>query len=234
MALMDAYGLELVSVETLGLAVGRHQPGDDRRRPGRRPLGPRPVAAAADPARQPHQLDGVLGVHDPLVDRAADRRHGRVAGAHAGDRGRRADRAPAGRSRSSARAGCSASPSSSRTPPSPVTAFLIGPLAEAVLMPFMTDGAGADAIGGWFGTGPEPGPGPHVHRRRPARRRRHRAWPGARRSYRRLRAARGRGHGRDRRQQRWPRPDAPAPGGPTPSPATPSAKGAAGAPVPAG
>ena len=24
-------------------------------------------------------------------------------------------------------------------------------------MPFMTDGAGADAIGGWFGTGPERG-----------------------------------------------------------------------------
>jgi MFS transporter, DHA3 family, multidrug efflux protein len=39
----------------------------------------------------------------------------------------------------------------------PVTAFLIGPLAEVTFMPFMTDGAGADAIGGWFGTGPERG-----------------------------------------------------------------------------
>jgi DHA3 family multidrug efflux protein-like MFS transporter len=39
----------------------------------------------------------------------------------------------------------------------PVTAFMIGPLAETVVMPFMTDGAGADAIGGWFGTGPERG-----------------------------------------------------------------------------
>jgi DHA3 family multidrug efflux protein-like MFS transporter len=39
----------------------------------------------------------------------------------------------------------------------PVTALLIGPLAETIVMPFMTDGAGADAIGGWFGTGPERG-----------------------------------------------------------------------------
>ena len=38
-----------------------------------------------------------------------------------------------------------------------MTAFLIGPLAESTVMPFMTDGAGADAIGGWFGTGPERG-----------------------------------------------------------------------------
>jgi DHA3 family multidrug efflux protein-like MFS transporter len=40
---------------------------------------------------------------------------------------------------------------------SPVTALLIGPLAETLVMPSMTDGAGADAIGDWFGTGPERG-----------------------------------------------------------------------------
>jgi DHA3 family multidrug efflux protein-like MFS transporter len=40
---------------------------------------------------------------------------------------------------------------------SPFTAFLIAPLAEAVFMPFMTDGRGADLIGSWFGTGPERG-----------------------------------------------------------------------------
>lgn len=40
---------------------------------------------------------------------------------------------------------------------SPVTAILIGPLAERAFMPFMTDGRGADWIGGWFGTGPERG-----------------------------------------------------------------------------
>ncbi|MFD0746358.1 MFS transporter [Phytohabitans flavus] len=40
---------------------------------------------------------------------------------------------------------------------SPLTAFLISPVAQFVFIPFMTDGAGADAIGGWFGTGPERG-----------------------------------------------------------------------------
>lgn len=39
----------------------------------------------------------------------------------------------------------------------PVTAICMGPLAERVFMPFMTDGRGADWIGGWFGTGPERG-----------------------------------------------------------------------------
>jgi DHA3 family multidrug efflux protein-like MFS transporter len=40
---------------------------------------------------------------------------------------------------------------------SPVTAFLIGPLTQFIVIPFMTDGAGAEAIGGWFGTGPDRG-----------------------------------------------------------------------------
>lgn len=40
---------------------------------------------------------------------------------------------------------------------SPLTAFLIGPLTQFVVIPFMTNGAGADAIGGWFGTGPARG-----------------------------------------------------------------------------
>jgi MFS transporter, DHA3 family, multidrug efflux protein len=37
---------------------------------------------------------------------------------------------------------------------SPLTAFLMAPLAETIFMPLMTDGRGADLIGGWFGTGP--------------------------------------------------------------------------------
>jgi DHA3 family multidrug efflux protein-like MFS transporter len=35
----------------------------------------------------------------------------------------------------------------------PLTAFLIGPVTQFLVVPFMTDGAGAGAIGGWFGTG---------------------------------------------------------------------------------
>src|SRR3712207_4087241 len=40
---------------------------------------------------------------------------------------------------------------------SPLTAFLISPVAQFVVIPFMTDGAGARTIGGWFGTGPDRG-----------------------------------------------------------------------------
>jgi MFS transporter, DHA3 family, multidrug efflux protein len=40
---------------------------------------------------------------------------------------------------------------------SPLTAFLIGPVTQLVFIPFMTDGAGAATIGGWFGTGPDRG-----------------------------------------------------------------------------
>jgi DHA3 family multidrug efflux protein-like MFS transporter len=40
---------------------------------------------------------------------------------------------------------------------SPVTAFLIGPLTQFVVIPSMTDGFAADAIGGWFGTGADRG-----------------------------------------------------------------------------
>ncbi|RDE08406.1 MFS transporter [Pelagibacterium lacus] len=40
---------------------------------------------------------------------------------------------------------------------SPLTAFLIGPYTQFVVIPFMTDGAGARTIGTWFGTGPARG-----------------------------------------------------------------------------
>ncbi len=40
---------------------------------------------------------------------------------------------------------------------SPLTAFLIGPLTQWVFIPYMTTGGGADLIGGWFGTGPARG-----------------------------------------------------------------------------
>ncbi len=41
---------------------------------------------------------------------------------------------------------------------SPLTAFLIGPIAQFIFIPFMSEGgAGADLIGWWFGVGPERG-----------------------------------------------------------------------------
>lgn len=36
---------------------------------------------------------------------------------------------------------------------SPVTAFIIGPIAQLIFIPFMTTGRGVDLIGDWFGTG---------------------------------------------------------------------------------
>jgi DHA3 family multidrug efflux protein-like MFS transporter len=36
---------------------------------------------------------------------------------------------------------------------SPLTAFMIGPIAQFIAIPFMTTGAGAELIGSWFGTG---------------------------------------------------------------------------------
>jgi len=39
----------------------------------------------------------------------------------------------------------------------PLTAFLIGPIAQFIFIPFMTTGDGVGMIGGWFGTGPDRG-----------------------------------------------------------------------------
>lgn len=36
---------------------------------------------------------------------------------------------------------------------SPLTAFLIGPITQAIFIPFMTTGAGVELIGSWYGTG---------------------------------------------------------------------------------
>lgn len=40
---------------------------------------------------------------------------------------------------------------------SPLTAFMIGPIAQFIFIPFMTAGAGADLFGSWFGTGADRG-----------------------------------------------------------------------------
>ncbi|HEY6813024.1 MAG TPA: MFS transporter [Propionibacteriaceae bacterium] len=42
---------------------------------------------------------------------------------------------------------------------SPISTFLVGPLAQFVAIPFMTSGVGVRLIGGWFGTGPDRGMG---------------------------------------------------------------------------
>ena len=43
------------------------------------------------------------------------------------------------------------------TAASPITAFLIGPIAQFWVLPSMTDGGLAELIGSWFGTGPDRG-----------------------------------------------------------------------------
>jgi DHA3 family multidrug efflux protein-like MFS transporter len=40
---------------------------------------------------------------------------------------------------------------------SPLTAFVIGPIAQVIFIPFMTTGAGVDWLGPWFGTGTDRG-----------------------------------------------------------------------------
>lgn len=40
---------------------------------------------------------------------------------------------------------------------SPLTAFMIGPIAQFIFIPFMTTGTGVDLIGSWFGTGADRG-----------------------------------------------------------------------------
>lgn len=40
---------------------------------------------------------------------------------------------------------------------SPITAFLIGPIAQLIFIPFMTTGVGVELIGEWYGTGRDRG-----------------------------------------------------------------------------
>jgi DHA3 family multidrug efflux protein-like MFS transporter len=40
---------------------------------------------------------------------------------------------------------------------SPITSFIIGPIAQLIFIPLMTTGVGAQWIGPWFGTGPDRG-----------------------------------------------------------------------------
>jgi DHA3 family multidrug efflux protein-like MFS transporter len=40
---------------------------------------------------------------------------------------------------------------------SPITAFVIGPVAQLIFIPFMTTGAGVRLLGGWFGASTDRG-----------------------------------------------------------------------------
>jgi DHA3 family multidrug efflux protein-like MFS transporter len=40
---------------------------------------------------------------------------------------------------------------------SPLTAFMVGPIAQFIFIPFMTTGAGVELLGNWFGTGTDRG-----------------------------------------------------------------------------
>ena len=166
MALMDAYGLSLCRRRDVGLPVGRRSASRSSSAASSCQGRARIEPGAHRAHRQPCQLDRVRHVHAALLDRAAGDRHVRLAAADPGDRGGRADRAAAldpvrapGRVFGFAQLVENAA--------APLTAILMAPLAEAVFMPFMTDGRGAD----WIGVVVRHRPGarhrPDLHARRP-------------------------------------------------------------------
>ena len=151
MALMDAYGLSLVGAG-VGTAVGWAQRLHDRRRAPRRPARAGAPPRAGPAARERGRLDRDGAVPPGVLDRHPHRRDDRVHGADALGGGGRADRPAAGGALRAPGPGVRVAQSVEQGA-APVTAFLIGPLTQFVVVPFMTDGAGAAAIGGWFGTG---------------------------------------------------------------------------------
>ena len=150
MALMDAYGLELVSVETWGFLFGLHQPGVHRRRDRRRQAGSA-ATRSGRARRQPRQLAGCV-LFPVWASIVAHHRHDRLAGPDPGDRSGRADRAAAaipferqGRVFGFAQLVENAA--------SPVTALPMAPLAESIFIPPTTAGS-PTASAEWFGDRP--------------------------------------------------------------------------------
>lgn len=156
MALMDPYGLELVSVETWGLLWGFLSTGFiiGGLIVARRGLGPTPVRVVVVGNLLNWIVCSVFTVQSsillltigtfiwitamPLIEAAEQtvlqraipyERQGRVFGF-----AQMVENAAA-----------------------PLTAIAVGPVTESVFMPLMTDGRGADLIGDWFGIGPERG-----------------------------------------------------------------------------
>ena len=174
MALMDAYGLSLVSVETWGFLFGGISMafivGG---------LARRPVRARASCRCASILLGNLVNwtvcsvVHAALVDRPA-RRSGCSCGSLLIPVIEAAEQTVLQRSIPFERQGrVFGFAQLVENAAAPVTAFLIGPLAETVVMPFMTDGRGADAIGELVRHRARARPRPDVHARRPDRRGHH-------------------------------------------------------------
>jgi DHA3 family multidrug efflux protein-like MFS transporter len=155
-ALLDAYGLSTGGSGGVGPPVRRDldgvHPERDRHHPNGLGEEPDPNAAAGER----HHLVGLLRVHGSAVDLAL------AAGCFVwmllGPYAEAAEHTTLQKVVPLERQGrVFGFAQSVEQSASPVTAFLIGPLTQFIVIPFMTDGAGADAIGDWFGTGPDRG-----------------------------------------------------------------------------
>ena len=142
MALMDAYGLSLMSVQALGPAVGCAERGLHPRWAGRRQDGPEQESSTAAAAGQRRVVERDLPVPAAVVGDLAGGGHGRSTCCWS--------RTPRRPSRPSSRRSCPIErqgrvfgfAQSVELAASPLTAFLIGPITQLIFIPFMTTGAG--------------------------------------------------------------------------------------------
>jgi DHA3 family multidrug efflux protein-like MFS transporter len=156
MALMDAYGLELVSVESWGLLWGVISLAfiAGGLVVARRGLGPNPVRIVLAGNLVNWTVCSVFGLRSSIVLVAV----GMVVWLSLIPAIEAAEQTVLQSSIAFERQGrVFGFASMVENAASPLTAFLMAPIAEAVFMPTMTDGRGADWIGDWFGTGPDRG-----------------------------------------------------------------------------
>ena len=156
MALMDAYGLSLVSVETWGLLWGLISLAfiGGGLFVARRGLGPRPLAVILAGNLTNWAVCTIFALRSSIVMLAV----GMVVWLALIPVIEAAEQTILQRSIPFERQGrVFGFAQLVENAASPLTAFLMAPLAEAVFIPLMTGGRGADWIGGWFGTGPERG-----------------------------------------------------------------------------
>ncbi len=163
MALMDAYACHWCRCRCGGCCSGAPVGADDRRWPGGREGGAGECSGAPPPARQRRSWAATM-LFPLSASVVSSWRHGGVHAAHALRRGRRAD-GPAARRPLRRQGRVFGFAQSVEQAASPFTAFLIGPVTQFAVVPFMSgDGAGAAAVGSWFGTGR---PGDRAGVRRP-------------------------------------------------------------------